>query len=394
MGAAHEDGERAVRRARVAVSTTFAMHAVIAGSLGPWMPRLKLDNGLDPAGLGVALTGFAIGMVLGTRAASPLLRRSGGRRVVRVGIPALAAGFALLPAAVGLASLTAVFVAFGLASGLLDVAMNNEAVEVERRMGRRVMSAMHGMWSLAMFAGTGIASAGIAVGIPIGVQLPVLSALLVVASFPLLAWLPTTHEADASAGMADPGPTPPADAPSATGRVMLLCLIAGTAFLTEGIAADWSAVYLHESVGSDLRTAGLGVVAFSAGMASVRFASDRLSAHVPQARLVRAGAATAAVALGTALLVGGVVPTIVAFAIVGLSLGPVVPFVFRAAGGIALPGGRTALANTVTAGYLGAIAGPLIVGFVADQVGLRAAFFIPVFLCVLAALAAGATRDR
>jgi MFS family permease len=85
--------------------------------------------------------------------------------------------------------------------------------------------------------------------------------------------------------------------------------------------------------------------------------------------------------------------SIAGFAVVGVSLGPVVPLAFRAAGGAALRGGGSALGAAVTSGYVGSIVGPLLVGLVADQVGLRWAFAIPVVACALAASAAPALRE-
>jgi hypothetical protein len=109
---------------------------------------------------------------------------------------------------------------------------------------------------------------------------------------------------------------------------------------------------------------------------------------------VRIGTALAAVVLGIALAVAETVPFIVALAILGLSLGPVVPLTFRSAGGIGLGPGRSALAVTVTAGYLGSIVGPLLVGLVADRVSLGAGFLVPVVACAAAAASAGALGHR
>jgi predicted MFS family arabinose efflux permease len=385
-----EADRRAFRRSRAAVAATFSAHAVGAGTLGPWIPRLKRDNGLDPAGLGIALTGFAVGLLIGTRLAGPLLRRFGGRAVVRVGIPALAACLAMLPIADGLAMLTTAFVAFGIVTGLLDVAMNTEAVDVEGRFGRHVMSSMHGTWSVSVFAGAVLASIGVAAGVAIELHFAAVAVGLTAASFPFLRWLPAprgVREAPVDAGSSEPGRAP-------TLRVVLVCLVAAASFLTEGIAADWSAVYLRESAGADAGTAGIGVVAFSAGMAISRFAGDRVAVRADPAVVVRVGTALAAVVLGVALAVGETVPFIVALAILGLSLGPVVPLTFRSAGGIGLRADRSALAVTVTAGYLGSIVGPLLVGFIADRVGLGAGFLVPVVACVAAAACAGALGRR
>jgi fucose permease len=171
-------------------------------------------------------------------------------------------------------------------------------------------------------------------------------------------------------------------------------VVAGSSFLVEGIAIEWSALFLRESVGVAARAAGLGVVAFSAGMAVARFVGDRVVARVGQPAVVRAGAASAFVALAAMVAIDDVIVSIAAFVVVGLGLGPVVPLAFRAAGWTERRDGASALPMVVTAGYTGSIVGPALVGFVADAVGLRLAFLVPVLACAVAALAAGATRDR
>lgn len=376
------------RRSRIAVTATFAAHAVVAGSLGPWIPQLKADSNLDAAGLGLALSGFAVGLVAGTRLAGPAVRRVGGRAVARAGVPMLAVAFALLTVPSGLAGLAAAFAGLGLVGGLLDVAMNAEAVDVERRYRRRVMSSMHGTWSASMLGGAALASASVALDVPIDVHFSLIAALLVAASFPLLRWLPSPH--DARSEFDADGP---AEKRSTATRVVLLCLIGFAAFMTEGIAVEWSAVYLNESVGAGVGIAGLGVVAFAAGMAASRFAVDRLPERIEPSTIVRVGEAVGAIALAVALLVGEAVVSIAALVVLGLGVGPAVPLAFRAAGGIGVERGRTALGIVVTTGYVGSILGPLAVGFTADLAGLRAAFTIPVVACAAVALAAGALSN-
>jgi MFS family permease len=391
MAIAGED-QRGMRRARVGVTAAFAAHAVLSGLLGPWVPRIKAQAGLDASGLGIALTGFAIGLLVGTRVADPAIRRWGGRRVVRGGIPVMGVGFALLPAAGNLASLTVLFFGIGLLAGLIDVAMNIEAVAVERRFERRVMSAIHGTWSVALFVGAALASAGIAGGLSIGTHLPISAALVVLVSGAFLRWLPNPEDAPKELPVA--GPQGPDGARTSPSRILLLCLVAAGSFLVEGIAVEWSAVFLRESVGADPGAAGLGVVAFSAGMAASRFAGDRLVARFGQPAVARLGASSAFVALAAMLAVHRVVPSVAALGIIGLGLGPVVPLAFRTAGRTRRRGHASALPLVVTAGYVGSIVGPLLVGFIADLASLRIAFLVPVLASAASALAAGATRDR
>jgi len=381
-------------RTRAAVATTFAAHAVVSSSFCPWIPHLKADNGLDAGGLGIPLTGLAVGLVLGTALAGPAIRRAGGRGTVRVGVPIMIGAFALLSVANGLGSLTATFFAFGIASGIVEVAMNIEAVAVEQRFGRRVMSDLCGVWSLSMLAGTSIASAGVAASIPTGAFLSLLSALLVAASFPLLRWLPSAHDVGRTRVDPELAETRSCASPAPSyARILLLCIVGGAAIMTGDIVSDWSAVYLCDSLGASPGTASLGIVAFSAGMATSRFAGDRLAVHIDESVLVRAGVGIAALALTCALCIGGVVLSIVALVLVGLTLGPVVPFAYRAAGQISLGGGRTGLPMAVTAGYVASIMGPMSVGFIADEVGLRTALVVPVIACIAAALAASAAHE-
>lgn len=380
------DEDTALRRSWVAVAGAFSSHAVIAGLLGPWMPTLKDRTGIDDGGLGAALAGYAAALLVGTRLAGPAVRLVGGRTAVRVGIPVLAGAAAALPLAGGFVSLAAAFVAIGLVSGLVDVAMNIEAVAVERRSGRRVLTAIHGAWSVSLFVGAGISSVGVAAGIPIAVHLPLVAALIAAAGVPLLRWLPPA----APRGGHEVRPVT-AGRPGAATAVVLLGVIAGASFLVEGIAMEWSAVYLRDALGAAGGVVGLAVVAFSAGMASTRFVGDRLVGAFGQPAVVRVGASAAVASLATMLLVPSVPLTIVAFALVGLGMGPVVPLGFRSAGWTTRRGGRTALPIVVTAGYTGSIVGPALVGPLADAFGLRVAFVVPVVACAVVAVAAPAT---
>ena len=162
----------------------------------------------------------------------------------------------------------------------------------------------------------------------------------------------------------------------------------------EGIAVEWSAIFLRESVGADPGAAGLGVVAFSAGMAVSRFGGDRLVARFGQRAVARFGASSAFVALAAMLIVHRSAPSVTALGIVGLGLGSVVPLAFRTAGRTLRRGHASALPLVVTAGSAGSIVGPLLVGFIADLATLRLAFLVPLVASAVSALAAGATRDR
>jgi fucose permease len=158
--------------------------------------------------------------------------------------------------------------------------------------------------------------------------------------------------------------------------------------VAEGAMADWSAVYLRDALGADAGLAAAGYAAFSLTMAAGRFAGDALRARVSAARLVRLGGGTAALGLGAALLVGHPSAALIGFGCVGLGLSNVVPVLFSAAGRApGVPTG-TAIAAVASAGYAGFLAGPPVIGFVAQATTLTAGLGL-VVLC-LAAVAVGA----
>jgi MFS family permease len=190
--------------------------------------------------------------------------------------------------------------------------------------------------------------------------------------------------ADADHAGADAGPLlawPPRAlwAVGAVGFCALVC---------EGATADWSAVYVRESLTASAGVAALAFAAFSATMTLGRLIGDRLTAAWGAEALVRRGGLLSAAAVGGALLIGHPIAAIAGFALVGIGIAAMVPVVFRAASevdGVA-PGVGIAAASTL--GYFGFLIAPPIIGGVAELTTLPVALGLLVVLgLVMAALA-------
>jgi len=192
-----------------------------------------------------------------------------------------------------------------------------------------------------------------------------------------------------------PGPQPPPSRRrSLSGRtaILILGIIGFSSFLAEGVAADWSAVYLYDDRGSTTSIAAVAFVAFALGMTVSRFVGDALVSRFGPVSLARiAGSVSAA---GFLFVVALPVPgAIVAFAVLGLALGPVVPVAFSAAGNSRVARTTTALGWVVTISYAGSIVGPMLIGAVAGLTSLRVALLVPVAFAVAIAVAAGSLRS-
>jgi MFS family permease len=152
--------------------------------------------------------------------------------------------------------------------------------------------------------------------------------------------------------------------------------------------ADWTAVYLRSDLGTSEAFATAGYAAFSLAMAIGRLGGDRLTASWGPVAVVRRGGLTVAAALFIGLLLNQPVAAVIAFGAVGLGLSSIIPVAFSAAGQSRELAPGPAIATVSSLGYTGFLAGPPIIGFVAELVGLRFALGFVVLAGALMALLA------
>ena len=341
------------------------------------MPALKHGLGIGDGRVGLALFVMAVATVGGTRLSAFVVRRVGSREQVRVGTVLFCAALVGPAVAPSYAWFCLTLAVLGVLGGLLDVGFNAQGIAVQRAYGRPILAGLHGVWSVALFAGGAAGAVAAAAGLSPTWQFAVVAALLAVGSAPLLAWqLPEADE-----------PPPPADRSGLPlARVLALGAIGFAAFVGEGAVADWSAIYARDRLGAGGGAAAVAVAVFGVTMAVARFTGDRATSRFGPVRLVGAGGAVAATGYALVVAVPHLAAVYVGFALVGLGLGAVVPIAFSASGTTG------ALGRVVTLSYVGSIAGPAAIGLAAEAVGLRAALVIPLVLC--AGIAAGARAVR
>ena len=352
------------RAARLAVLTVFFINGATIASWVPHIPLVQEKLGLSDGLLGLALLGIAVGAVLSLTLSGWLIARFSSRTLVRVATVAFCVALPLPIFAPDFGLLIAALVFFGLCNGAMDVAMNTQAVIVETRYGKPIMSSFHGFFSLGGLAGAGLGGLALANGVspPLHVLLAAL-VLGVVGALVLGQLLPDAPNST------DEGPAFVLPKGPLLGLGLLACVV----FVGEGSMADWSAVYLRNVLGTGAGLAAAGFAAFSLMMALGRLSGDRLVSWLGPVTTVRLGAAMAGTGLGISLLLRSPLAAVVGFGCVGLGLANLVPVLFSAAGrtpGVA-PG--TGIAAVATLGYLGWLAGPPVIGLLAELITLAGA---------------------
>ena len=381
---------RANQAARAPVTIVFVVLGLSAGTWAARIPAIKAALHLSPGVLGLALLGPAVGSVLTMPLAGAVMATVPPRRVVQGALLLLAGMLPLTTVASNPWQLFAVLAGWGAGLGVVDVGMNLEGAAVQDRLGRRTMSRFHAAFSVGGLAGAALGGLAAASGVSARANFIVVGAVVLLAGGVSAQFFSAARPARHAAGDVAKGQV--SRWPLWSWTLVCLAAMAFGSFLAEGVVADWSAVYLHSSLGAPVGLAAIGYTVFSCTMTAGRLTGDRAADLAGPDRLVRLSAGLAAVGFGLALLIGQVWSGLVGFALLGVGLSVVVPLVFTAAAGTGRPGPNLALVTT--SGYVGMLVGPALVGGLAEAIGLRAALGIDVVLCAMCAALAGFLRPR
>ncbi|WP_052720152.1 MFS transporter [Actinoplanes rectilineatus] len=374
-----------LRRYRLAISLMFAIAGMTIGTWTARIPTIQHNIKMADAKLSICLLLLAAGGLVGMRAAGRLIDRHGSTTVMV--LPSLGLGAALLLAghAPTWTTLAAALLVFGILHGTLNVAMNAAAVSCQTAYGRPIMTSFHALFSIGGVVGALLSAACAHIGLSVADAFAAAAVMSTAAAgwaihhlIPAPASNPTIQEPTATAEPAQHRPRT---------RILLLGLLAFSALISEGAAADWASTYLTR-LGATPAMAATAYAAFAASMTLGRLVGDRLTAAVAPAALLRGCGLIGGGGLALGLIGGTPATAIAGFACLGAGLSCVVPLLYSTAGSLdpARPG--AALSRVAALGYLGYVTGPAIIGGAAMHIGLGNALLILPALATLLVIAA------
>jgi MFS family permease len=386
-----ERGDAALRRARIAVVVAFLANGLAFATLIARTPAIRDTLGLGSAQFGLLLLCLSAGAVAGLPLSGPLVSRTGPARGVLLGMFSVTLGLALVSTGLltGLVVVAGAGLAFcGLGSGVWDVSMNVEGADVERRLGRSLMPRLHAAFSIGTVAGAAIGAGAAAVGLPLPVQLLVVAAVLPLAAFPV------TRPFLGRAGTPAPEDGTPQRGALAAWReprtLLIGLLVLGFAF-TEGSANDWIAIAFVDGYGSSETVGAIAFGFFVSAMTLGRMFGGAMLERFGRVAVLRVTALLAGAGLLLVLL-GGSTPVALVGALlwgVGASLGFPVGM-SAAADDPAVAASRVSVVGSI--GYTAFLAGPPLIGLLAEHSGILRALFVVLGALVLGLLAVGAAR--
>ncbi|MFC6599575.1 MFS transporter [Kitasatospora paranensis] len=375
----------AVRRARVGIALVFAVHGAVTGTFATRIPWIQDHLGLSPGQLGLALVAPAVGSFLAMPLAGRIVHRFGGRAAVRGLLMLWTLALALPAITPNLGLLWVSLFVYGATAGMADVAMNAQGVEVEVRLGRPIMSGLHGMWSVGGLVASGFGVLAAHRQVDARLQYAVVAALL------------TGLAVVVTRRLLDVRPEPEEQAPPRFAlpprSALLIGLVGFCAVFAEGASMDWGGVYLRDVTGSSAGTAAACFAAFAATMAAARLAGDAVVQRFGPVRTVRLGGAVATVGGLLVVVAGSPAVAIPGFALIGIGIAVVVPLAFAAAGKSGANASQ-AIAGVATVTYTSGLVAPAVIGGIAQATSLTVSFGVVTALAAALIPTAGAMRQR
>lgn len=357
----------------------FALFGLIMGSWAGRIPALAAGVNVSHAALSMVLLCGGLGAVISYPISSFLMGRFGARKTIMIAGLALLCVLVSIGMAPDVSRLMMAVLMLGITASTFDVAMNSAAARREKQSGKSEMSRLHGLCCAGGLVGATLGSLMASMKIA-----PATHFLMLAGPLAVVLWLAVNLlEADEVGEKVEKKKFA-----LPRGPLVLLGLLGFFGSMAEGSIADWSGVFLKEHFGASDGLAPLALSSFSLMMLMSRMVGDKMKERYGAKRLVTLGALVAASGLFFAVLAPNAYIALGGFAIAGVGLALVFPFVFSAAGAQ----GPAALAAVASMAYSGSLMGPPAIGAVAHFVGMQAAIAYVGGLSLVIAMVACRTR--
>ncbi|MEG8053120.1 MFS transporter [Sphingomonas aerolata] len=369
--------------ARLATRLAFLVSGFGLACWAPLVPLAKQRLAIGDGSLGLLLLCLGLGSVGAMQLAGPLTSKLGARPAILVGGIGQAILLPFLAFAPTVPTMAVALLLFGAFLGVIEVGMNVHAVQVEKQAGTPLMSGFPRVVQRRRLRRIGAAD-----------RRPVVEDQSGRRGRRSLG----PDDRDAGTGRAPAHPDPRTEeAPLVViprGIVILLAALAAITFLTEGAMLDWGALLLSGKGLLPVTQAGLGYSVFAVAMTAGRLTGDAIVARLGDRRTMLWGGLLSLLGYCVMLLAPVAPVALLGFLLIGLGASNVVPILFRQAGKQTVMPAGLAIAAVTTIGYAGILAGPAVIGFVAQGIGLPAAFWLlTALLCFVPLCAKAATAN-
>lgn len=378
-----------VETAKRALSLVFILLGVAGASWVTRIPQVQEQLALSPASLGFVLLSGAVGALIALPTAGLVVHRLGAARTSALGITIFCIGLAM--AGIGTVFNVPVVVIglflTGLGTGIADVAINIEGAAVERSLDRSVMPRFHAGFSIGTVIGATLGILANVIDLPVAVHLAIIAALVLVASLVAIrSYLPAGSEEH------DRGERGHPMASWKEPRTLLLGVFLFALAFAEGTGNDWVGVTSVKSFAATAAMASTTYFVFVIGMTIVRWFGTDLLDRFGRVRTMRVSTLVAIAGVLLVVLAPALWVAMIGCVLWALGTGLGFPVTMSAAADDpAKAAGRVSVVSSI--GYMAFLAGPAVIGLVAERTGVQHALSLTAILLVVGFLVVGALRS-
>jgi len=369
-----------LKKNRFSVSTFFFVNGFLYANWVARLPEVQNFLGVSNTGLGSLLLVMATGAMIAMPFAGWMTTQYGTKKITIFTAFLLCLALPIIPIYNDLWIISALFFSMGLASGAMDVAMNGQAVFVERQWGKTIMSSFHAIFSIGMALGA-LAGAGFAkINMALSLHFLTIAGLGLIACFFAANYLVNDNPSKENRAEKSDGES---TFRLPTKAILPLGIIAFCGMTGEGSMADWSAIFMNKVVEESAAFSAFTFGAFSVAMTIGRIFGDYFTEKFGKRNLLICNSILSIAGLSIALGFASTWASFFGFFLVGLGLSTIVPIVYSTAGNTEGVSPSVGIAMATSIGYAGFFVAPPTIGFLADTFGLRIGLGFPLVLFVV-----------
>lgn len=352
-----------VNKQRIALSVFFFLSGFSFSSWASRIPTIKTALNLNEAELGSILLTMPISSLIGLPISGWLVSRFETRIPLVLAILINALCLSLIGFAQSTFALVLALFLFAFSMRMFNIAMNTQAITMQKQYERKINGSFHGLWSTGGIVGVGFTTLLISFGVPIVPHLLTVTGFVIIITLVASRFLLRNDQAESGNKLAFSKPDP---------YILYLGLLVFFAAICEGGMFDWSGIYFQQVVKEEVFTTGYLI--FMAFMAFSRFASDWIMEKVGMPLTYKMSAALISCGIGLAILYPSFWPALIGFSLVGFGTAAIIPMTYILAGASTKYSPGMAISLIATFGIVGMLLGPPIIGYLAHAFNLKVSF--------------------
>lgn len=365
-----------------ATGSAFILLGLLFGTWTTFIPALKSKFGFNDEQLGYLLLCLPIGATSFNMAAPIIIRKMGMGKATVLGMVVISIFFGLIMAIENIYLLAANLICAGMCISLLNVAMNTCASTIESNQRVSIMSTAHGVFSLGLVIGSFLASMYYGTGLNPLFHFVLICSFGIILSFSYRKTLDEIY-LKVDENISDTNAEVPVLKKEVIGILALMILVGICTNFTEGVMADWTAVYMTDIVKSPKFMVGLGLTGYALFMAIGRFTGDAIIPKFGRKNVLIFGSLFALLGTSFSIILPNPYACIIGFSLVGFGVSFASPILYGSAARIPGYGDGKGLAIMNTFSMLGFLTGPVIIGFLSNMSDLRhALIMLPILALV------------